>query len=333
MKGQIEGIGTRPRLVAKDIKGETLVDATWPAAEVSHVPAALDKVIAFLREQIGGRLPTAIGHRVVHGGPDYSEPTIVSDAVIDRLETLRSARASPPAQQPCPNPRDLGATTAPAAGCLLRYGLPQRPSGGRRSLCDPREPLCRRGCVATDFTASPTSTSRGAWARSRPKLPRAGSWSRISAAAHPCARISAGQEPGKHDGLHGARWSAHGHTAGAARRRRCALPHEREGNERESHRALSLQRMRPQGPFGHQQRRERAARELGSAGEAGARLFRLPDRALHRDARGRDGRHRRLRVHGGHRGERTGHSRGRGAARLHGSASSSTPRQMPRTNH
>ncbi len=86
MKGQVEGIGTRPRLLAKDVKGETLVDETWPAGEVSHVPVALDKVIAFLREQIGGRLPTAIGHRVVHGGPDYSEPTVVSDAVIGRLE-------------------------------------------------------------------------------------------------------------------------------------------------------------------------------------------------------------------------------------------------------
>ena len=53
---------------------------------MSHVQTALDKVIAFLREQIGGRLPTAIGHRVVHGGPDYSEPTVVSDAVIGRLE-------------------------------------------------------------------------------------------------------------------------------------------------------------------------------------------------------------------------------------------------------
>ena len=86
MRGQVEGIGIRPRLVAKDIKGDILVDATWPAEEVSHVPAALDKLIAFLQKQIGGRLPTAIGHRVVHGGPDYSEPTIVSDAIIARLE-------------------------------------------------------------------------------------------------------------------------------------------------------------------------------------------------------------------------------------------------------
>jgi acetate kinase len=86
MKGQVDGIGTCPRLLAKDGKGETLVDETWPAGSVGEVPAALDKVIMFLRKQIGGKLPTAIGHRVVHGGPDYSEPTIVSDAIIGRLE-------------------------------------------------------------------------------------------------------------------------------------------------------------------------------------------------------------------------------------------------------
>jgi acetate kinase len=88
IKGQIEGIGTRPRLLSKSATGETLIDETWAPAEVSNVPAALDKVVSFLRGQIGGELPIAIGHRVVHGGPDYSEPTIASDAVLDRLELL-----------------------------------------------------------------------------------------------------------------------------------------------------------------------------------------------------------------------------------------------------
>jgi acetate kinase len=88
MKGQIEGIGMRPRLAAKGVKGETLVDETWPAADVLSVPAALDKVIKFLREEIGGKLPTAIGHRVVHGGPEYSQPTIIGREVLDKLERL-----------------------------------------------------------------------------------------------------------------------------------------------------------------------------------------------------------------------------------------------------
>jgi acetate kinase len=86
MKGQIEGIGTRPRLTVRSADRQTVVDTTWPAAEASDVPAALDKVVGFLRGQLGGKLPTAIGHRVVHGGPDYSEPTIVDDVILGRLE-------------------------------------------------------------------------------------------------------------------------------------------------------------------------------------------------------------------------------------------------------
>ena len=85
LRGQIEGVGTRPRLVA-NVEGKTLVEETWPKAEVSDVPAALDKVITFLRKQIGGSLPAAVGHRVVHGGPDYSEPIVITDEVVRRLE-------------------------------------------------------------------------------------------------------------------------------------------------------------------------------------------------------------------------------------------------------
>ena len=127
-KGQIEGIGTHPRLMAKNPKERLLVDETWPAAEVNNVPAALDKVIGFLREQIGGKLPTAIGHRVVHGGPDYSAPTVVSEAVVDRLERFVPLA---PLHQPnnlAPIRAILRATAAGAAGRLLRHRLPSRPS-------------------------------------------------------------------------------------------------------------------------------------------------------------------------------------------------------------
>jgi acetate kinase len=88
MKGLIEGIGTRPRFTAKGASGESLGDATWPAVDVATVPAALAKLVTFLREQIGGRLPVGVGHRVVHGGPTYASPIIVTSAVLDRLQQL-----------------------------------------------------------------------------------------------------------------------------------------------------------------------------------------------------------------------------------------------------
>ncbi len=85
LKGQVEGIGVRPRLIAKQTEGQVPIEEEWPAPEVATVPKALDKLVAFLRERLG-TLPTAIGHRVVHGGPDFSEPTAINDAVIERLE-------------------------------------------------------------------------------------------------------------------------------------------------------------------------------------------------------------------------------------------------------
>ena len=88
IKGQIEGIGARPRLLAKGSGEGSLVDETWPAAQVATIPAGLDKLVAFLREQIGGRLPLAVGHRVVHGGPAYAAPIVVTEEVLDRLQRL-----------------------------------------------------------------------------------------------------------------------------------------------------------------------------------------------------------------------------------------------------
>jgi acetate kinase len=88
MKGQIDGIGTRPRLFVKAKEGETLVDQSWPASAVEDTPAALDKAVTWLQQQLDGELPSAIGHRVAHGGPDYGEPTMVDDAMLDRLERL-----------------------------------------------------------------------------------------------------------------------------------------------------------------------------------------------------------------------------------------------------
>jgi acetate kinase len=87
LKGQIEGVGVKPHLIARGVGGETLIDETWPSSEVDSVPKALDRVVSFLRAKIG-QLPTAIGHRVVHGGPDYSEPTVITEAVLKRLDTF-----------------------------------------------------------------------------------------------------------------------------------------------------------------------------------------------------------------------------------------------------
>jgi acetate kinase len=84
LKGQIDGIGTRPHLLAKDSDGVCVADVWWPVNEVREVPEALDRLVVFLREHLG-RLPVAIGHRVVHGGPEFIEPTVINSWVVERL--------------------------------------------------------------------------------------------------------------------------------------------------------------------------------------------------------------------------------------------------------
>ena len=88
LKGQIDGIGSQPRLLAKTAQGDVLADKEWSKAQVPTVPAALDMVIPILRDQVAGRLPLAVGHRVVHGGPELTQPALVTDSVLQRLERL-----------------------------------------------------------------------------------------------------------------------------------------------------------------------------------------------------------------------------------------------------
>ena len=81
IKGQMDGIGSRPRLRAS---GATMADRTYPVETVADVPAAMAVAGAWLRElQID---PVAVGHRVVHGGPDHAQPVLIDQAVVTRLE-------------------------------------------------------------------------------------------------------------------------------------------------------------------------------------------------------------------------------------------------------
>lgn len=88
VKGQIDGIGTHPRLVARDAGSKVLVDEKLQAAEVRDLVQALACAQSWLRAKFGNASPVAVGHRVVHGGPNYGVPTLIDDTVIANLERL-----------------------------------------------------------------------------------------------------------------------------------------------------------------------------------------------------------------------------------------------------
>ncbi|MBO0732821.1 MAG: acetate/propionate family kinase [Methylocapsa sp.] len=87
VKGEIDGIGTRPGMHAESPDGTRLIDETFEPAQVADVPAALEKSAGWLRE-LHGFEPIAVGHRVVHGGPKYGLPVLISETVLADLERL-----------------------------------------------------------------------------------------------------------------------------------------------------------------------------------------------------------------------------------------------------
>jgi acetate kinase len=87
LEGQLSGIGTRPRLKAGDAAGAVLVDRAFAAADVPDVAAAQDRIGAWLTAHLGGS-PLAVGHRIVHGGPEFTAPVLVDDAVLAKLDVL-----------------------------------------------------------------------------------------------------------------------------------------------------------------------------------------------------------------------------------------------------
>jgi len=84
-RGQIEGIGTAPRLTVKDAAGESLARQE---VAVQGAREAVAAVAAWLRSKYGGTRVLGVGHRVVHGGPRFAGPTIVSPDVLAELRQL-----------------------------------------------------------------------------------------------------------------------------------------------------------------------------------------------------------------------------------------------------
>ena len=203
-RGQIDGIGTTPRFSAKDDAGERLIDDAARRRRVRDGRAALDALAAWLRARYGGSRVLGVGHRVVHGGPHFAGPTIVTPQVLDELRKLMPLA-------PLHQPHNLAAIDAvaerlpdvPQVACfdtsfhrgqpavaelvplpravvgdgVQRYGfhglsyeyiasvLPQAAPGDRRRARDRRAPRQRRQPLRAEGTAR-ASTARSGSPRS-----------------------------------------------------------------------------------------------------------------------------------------------------------------------
>ncbi len=88
IRGQIEGIYTAPHFVVKDNKGATVAEKAWPPDTKLGHGGALDYLFAYVSAELSGYRLLGIGHRVVHGGMDFTQPVQVNQEVLATLEGL-----------------------------------------------------------------------------------------------------------------------------------------------------------------------------------------------------------------------------------------------------
>ena len=87
-KGQVEGIGSAPHMMAKDAGGSSIAERRWPNdAQLDHEDV-LRSLMDWMKAHLGGQRPLAVGHRVVHGGTAFAAPTRIDDWVLSQLDSL-----------------------------------------------------------------------------------------------------------------------------------------------------------------------------------------------------------------------------------------------------
>jgi acetate kinase len=79
IRGRVEGLGTRPQLQV-EVAGNK-VDAPLGAAEATDHTSALAAVLRFLGQRFDHVSVAAVGHRVVHGGTDFSESVVLAGLI------------------------------------------------------------------------------------------------------------------------------------------------------------------------------------------------------------------------------------------------------------
>ena len=86
-RGQIEGIGTSPHMTVKDADGHKKLDQQLDAS-IRDGRGAIDTLAAWLRSHYQGGKIVGVGHRVVHGGPRFSAPVVVTKEILAELKEL-----------------------------------------------------------------------------------------------------------------------------------------------------------------------------------------------------------------------------------------------------
>src|SRR2546426_8116327 len=85
VRGEVEGLYTAPRFVAQDSSGRIVAEESWPGRKLGH-DGAIEYLRDFLKRQLANDRLVGVGHRVVHGGLEYTAPVRVEAETLKALE-------------------------------------------------------------------------------------------------------------------------------------------------------------------------------------------------------------------------------------------------------
>lgn len=96
ISGQIEGLGAEPRLKARFASRDEIDTPLDPDRIADHA-SALAAILSMIEDTLLEVDVIAVGHRIVHGGPDYDAPIVLNE---DRIADLQKLVPLAPLHQP-----------------------------------------------------------------------------------------------------------------------------------------------------------------------------------------------------------------------------------------
>lgn len=89
LRGEIEGILTKPHFIARTDSGDVVGEENWPSGTNLGHGGAVEFLFKWGRTGVlEGHSIAAAGHRVVHGGIEFTKPVVIDNHVISALERL-----------------------------------------------------------------------------------------------------------------------------------------------------------------------------------------------------------------------------------------------------
>src|SRR5499425_112652 len=87
LRGQVDGLYTAPVFEAHDPTGRVVAEKSWGRTALGH-DGAIEYLGDFLQHHLAELRLVGVGHRVVHGGLEYTAPVRVEDKTLEALERL-----------------------------------------------------------------------------------------------------------------------------------------------------------------------------------------------------------------------------------------------------